>query len=153
MASAAPAYRYDYSRQTAPRPERRTRVEVVPGRRSAESISPRAVALVKLFMMALSIMAVVACVRIGLAAATVNTMIQSEDISSQVDEMRSGSSDLEVRESALSTPSYVKNVAEGQLNMAQPEQTATITLAPDVVAYDASGNLSLSASLAAAAQG
>lgn len=153
MAGAAPAYRYDYARQSAPRPQRGAQVRVVPGRRPAESISPRVIAAAKVFMVALAVMAIVACVRIGMAAATVNTMIESQTISSQTDSLRSNSSNLEVKESTLSNPSYVKNVASTQLGMAAASETDTLVLGEDVVSVDDSGNLSLSQSLAVAAQG
>lgn len=152
MASAAPAYRYDSARQSAPRPQRRTTVHVVPGRRPAESVSPQLVTAAKAFMVVLAIVALVACVRIGLAAATVTTMIQSESISSQVENLRSSSSSLQVQQSTLSNPTYVRNAAAAQ-GMVAATDTESITLSKDVVCYDASGNLSLSQSLAVAAQG
>jgi cell division protein FtsL len=111
------------------------------------------IAAAKVFMVALAVMAIVACVRIGMAAATVNTMIESQTISSQTDSLRSNSSNLEVKESTLSNPSYVKNVASTQLGMAAASETDTLVLGEDVVSVDDSGNLSLSQSLAVAAQG
>lgn len=154
MAGAAPAYRYDSYRQSAaPRPQRQPNVRVVPGRRPAETVSPAVVAAVKIFVVVMAVFAIVACVRIGLAAATVNTMLQTESISQQVDNLKSGSANLEVRESTLSSPTNVKNVASTQLGMSQATEVDTLVLSPDVVCYDSAGNLSLSKSLAVAAQG
>ena len=154
MAGAAPAYRMDrYQRQTAPRPQRGPQVRVVPGRRPAESVSPALVVGLKVFAVVLAVFALVACVRIGLAAATVNTMIATENISSQVSDMQSNASSMEVREATLSSPSTVRNIASTQLGMGEAAETDTLVLSPDVVSYDANGNLSLSQSLAVAAQG
>lgn len=154
MAGAAPAYRYDSYRQSAaPRPQRQPQVHVVPGRRSVESISPSVVAIAKAIVIVMAVFAIVACARIGLAAATVNTMIATENISQQADSLKSGSANLEVRETTLSSPTNVKNIATNQLGMGQAAETDTLALSPDVVCYDSAGNLSLSQSLAVAAQG
>ncbi len=104
-------------------------------------------------MILVVVFAVVACVRIGLTSATVSTAIASENTAAQVESARSTGNDLEVQESYLTNPTYVKNIASTQLGMAAPAETTTISLADDVVATDAQGNLSLADSLAVAAQG
>ena len=152
MASAAPAYRYDYGRQTAPRPQQRPQVHVVPGRREVQTVSSTFITAMKLFMVALAVFAVIGCVRIALSAATVNTMVASESITAQTNTLRSSSTDLEVRETSLAGSNHIKTAA-AQLDMAAATDTTVLTLPADVVALDSNGNLSLSKSFAVAAQG
>ena len=142
MPSAARAY----APQRAPRKE--APIRVVPGRRSSAGLSPQLLFAVRVFMVVLAIFACVSCVRIGLASATVTTSIETESITDQVEEIRSGSAHLEVTESSLANPSSVKATAVKKLGMSAPYETANIVLDGDVVAYDAQGNLSLARSLA-----
>lgn len=148
MASTARAY----SQAPAPSRERRVSIHVVPGRRATTELSPQIVFIAKAFMIALAVFALVACVRIGLASATVTTTIQTEEINAQVNDIRSGSASLEVTESTLANPATMKLMATGQLGMSAPAEIATVTLGPDVVAYDEKGNLSLARSLGARTQ-
>ena len=149
MAGVAPAYR---SNAVVQRKPRTTQVSVVAGRRP-DPVSPTAIRLAKLFVVFLCIAACVACVRIGLAAATVSTERATEDIAAQVEELKSQTASLQVRTSALSTPSYVKGKASGELGMAAAQSQAMLVMDPDVVCLDSEGNLSLSLSLASAARG
>lgn len=100
---------------------------------------------------AIVLFAVIAFARIGIHTATLNVMLQNEQISAQIDDVRSQSANLEVQESTLGTPANLKRSAE-KLGMSQPEYSETVMLGEDVVATDDSGNLSLSKSLAVAAQ-
>ncbi len=152
MASAAPAYRMDYSQQPLERPSRQPQVHVVGGRRPAESVSPGIILAAKTFVVVLIAVALIGCVRVALSTATVSTMLQSESLEAQTATMRTSATDLEVKESTMSSSSNVKNAAT-QLGMGEAAQTTTIVLDQDVVSYDAAGNLSLSQSLAVASRG
>ena len=146
MAStAARAYDY-YAPQRAPR--RESRVGVVRGI-PRETISPSALRMAKFVILGIAIFAVRAVVRIGLTTATVNTMIESQSLSAQIEDLSSTNAALSVQKSVLSSPTAVKERATA-LGMVAKEPSEILTLAPDVVAYDGAGNLSLSASLARA---
>lgn len=142
MANAARAYA-----PLAPR-ERQTPLRVVRSQSRSRSLSPSVVAAARLFIVVLAVFAVVACMRIGLASATVTTSVETDRINAQVEQVRSGSAHLEVAESALSNPATVKETAVKKLGMSAPLETTVIKLPADVVAYDEHGNLSLARSLA-----
>ncbi|MEF9925082.1 MAG: cell division protein FtsL [Eggerthellaceae bacterium] len=152
MAGAAPAYRYDYpERQT--RPQRKVQVHVVPGRGKTthqNTLSPQILAIAKFGAAALLVLALIGFARIALVSATVTTALASEEVAAQITSVRAASNDLEVAQSHLSNPSYVKQAAAA-LSMGAAAGSAALTLPADVVSTDASGNLSLSQSLAAAA--
>lgn len=92
-------------------------------------------------------------VRVALTSAAVTANIVTEQVSSQVDSARASGNALEVKESALSNPTYVKNYAQTQLGMSAPASVESLVLGADEVAVDENGSLSLSKSLAVAAQG
>lgn len=96
------------------------------------------------------VFAVVACVRVWFTAATVNTLLESQATSTQVEQIRSSSESLQVQKSVLASPSHVKERA-AQMGLVEASSIESVTLDTDVVAYDGQGNLSLSASLSAAA--
>lgn len=149
--SAAPAYSYQYPERA---PERAPRVRVVPGRgtrTSIETLAPSVIFLAKTVAVVLVVLTLLCFVRIGLASASVTTSLQSQEIAAKIDGARSSGSELEVAQSSLSNPTRVKQAAAG-LGMESPESVDTITLDRDVVATDAQGNLSLSQSVAIAAQ-
>ncbi|MEG0070873.1 MAG: cell division protein FtsL [Raoultibacter sp.] len=151
MAGAAPAYRYDYP-ERYPRPQRSPQVRVVPGRGKTthqNTLSKQVVTLAKIAAGALLVLALIGCVRIALVSATVTTALASQEISSQIETVRSTSNSLEVKQSFLSNPSYVKREAAA-LNMGVAAGSTTLTLPQDVVLTDETGSLSLSQSLAAA---
>lgn len=149
MASAAPAYR-----QPERAPQKSPRIRVVPGRgipQAPDTIPTSIITLAKLFAAILVVFALLAFLRIGLASATVTTAVAAEEVSAEIESLRSKGSNLEVTESNLSNPTYIKSEAT-KLNMVTPAESTVVTLSQDVVATDASGNLSLAASLKAAAQ-
>ena len=138
------AYEYDYT----PSPD----INVVPGRRAAAApASSPAVLVVKVALAALVVFALLGVVRITLASAAVSTAIESKGISAQIEDAREAGNQLEVEQSTLSNPMRIKSAAEG-MGMSAPSQTVVITLPADVVVTDDAGNLSLSGSVAAAAQ-
>lgn len=149
MASTAPAYRYT---ERAPKPA--PRIEVVPGRgrqTDTNTLSASVIFIAKALAVLMVVFAVLGFVRIGLASATVNTAVATEEVATQIDSARSGGNDLEVRDSYLSSSSNVKSQAT-DLKMAEAANVSTITLSEDVVVTDGAGNLSLSGSLKAASQ-
>lgn len=157
MSGAAPAYDYEYARSesrraTGVRQGNDRRVKVVHGRRNEESVSSGffmvagAIAAICIFI------ALIACCRIALDTATVNVMLENDVIENKIDAIREESQDLEVEEATASNPTNLKKAAK-KLGMSVPYSTETIELEDDVVAYDEDGNLSLSNSLAVAAEG
>ncbi|HIT51800.1 MAG TPA: cell division protein FtsL [Candidatus Aveggerthella excrementigallinarum] len=149
MAGAAPAYRYDYVERE--RYHRAPDVRVVRGRGAhATPLNPQLVTLAKIAAAVLVVIALVCCVRVALTAATVTTGTASDELSTQISEVRSSTSDLEVRQSMLANPTNVKREAQG-LGMVEATDVTSITLPEDVVQTGADGDLSLSKSLAVAA--
>ena len=147
---AAPAYTYYPER--APERAPRTRISVVPGqgpRTQSPALPSSVVFLAKAVAAVLIVVSLVAFARIALSSATVATSVQAQELSSQIDQARSSGSSLEVSQSLLTNPTYLKQQAAG-LGMAAPETIATIELGAAVVAYDGAGNLSLSKSVALA---
>ena len=152
MANAAPAYR---SPRRSPQRSNRTRaqVRVVRGHSSQAGLSWGVILLVRIFFVVVVLFALVACVRIGLTSATVKTALAAEGLTGQVRNMQSYGSNLEVKQSSLSSPSHVRTVAAQQLGMSAPEVTDVIVLDEEVVAYNAQGDLSLSLTLSNLAEG
>ena len=146
MPNAARAY------TALPQRSRSTRVRVVPGRAS-DSISPVAKRAAYAIMVLVAAFAIIACLRISLTAATVNTAVATENLSAQVDNMRSYAASLEVQESTLANPVYVRSVASERLGMTMPSNSALLDLGMDAVRYNESGMLSLASSLTAVSQG
>lgn len=89
--------------------------------------------------------------RLALTSVTVATAIENQDISNAIDAARTEGSALEIEQSKLSTPTRIKESAT-DMGMAAPSRTMMIDLSGDVVVTDQAGNLSLSGSVAAAAQ-
>lgn len=152
--SAAPAYNYDaraYERERYAQPD----ISVVPGSRPRTQVQtlPSSVVLVaKVVAVALVVIALLGVVRVTLSSAAVTTAIESNQLSSQIETARAEGSNLEVSQSALSNPTYVKGAATA-LGMVEASDTKKIVLDDDVVVTDEAGNLSLSGSIAAAALG
>ncbi|WP_165044393.1 MULTISPECIES: cell division protein FtsL [unclassified Adlercreutzia] len=153
---AAPAYSAYAQRQAArssqwaPARTTRDRIDVVPGRR-AHTTHPvpqqsSAVFVAKVVAVVLLVVAVMGIARIALTTATVTTSIQSQELSSQIEDARSNGVALEASQTVLASSTRVKNMATG-LGMAAPTSVENLTLPEDVVATDANGALSLSKSL------
>ena len=149
MPGAAPAYRYDAAPRRASRPD----VRVVRASRQEPGVSASLVATLRFAAVALVLFAVVGCVSICLRSATVTTAMATEHLTEQVSAMQAYAASLEVEESSLANPSYMRSVAVSQLGMVPATQTSTLEVERDVVCYDQDGNLSLSGSLSASAQG
>ena len=122
-------------------------MRVVPGKRS-EGLPSNLFFGVRVFMVIIAVFAVVAFVRIGFASATVTTSIETQDLNTQVEALRSGSAHLEVTESSLANPTTIKSTAVKKYGMYAPYEVNSIHLSEDVVAFDEAGNLSLARSMA-----
>ena len=133
-------------------PARRPRVEVLPGsgsRRQARrqnTASPSIITLARSIAVILVVVAVVCCVRIGLTSATVSTMIESDNLSTQIAEARSTGTNFEVEQSGLTSTVMLKGAAK-RMGMITPYEVGSIALPADVVATDADGNLSFSGTI------
>lgn len=146
--SAVPAYSYPQPRrqpQRAPRPG----VRAIPGggrKPQEQGVSPQILFFAKVITAALLAFAVVCCVRVALSAATVSTSMQTQELNQQISEAREQGNALEVVQSTLSNPSYVKTAA-AEMGMVAPQTTEYIDVGQDVVATDDAGNLLLTQSL------
>lgn len=150
MGNAARAYQYPERA-----PERSPRIRVVPGQKPTtrqETIPPSVLFVTKIMAVFFVVFALLGFVRIGLASATVTTAVSTEDVLAQIEAARSTGNELEVRESYLSNPTYLKSEA-ARLSMVTPTETTVISLDPDIVSTDREGNLSLVGSLKIASQG
>ena len=144
MALAQPAYRLDsYPDFAAEAAQSRDVRAVRTGSREQQASSSLLVTAAKLAAVVLVVVAALAFARIALTSATVTTMIESDAMSSEIADARSAGVSLEMEQSVLSNSSAIKQAAK-RLGMAASAEVGTIELAPDVVATDASGNLSLS---------
>lgn len=148
MPSAAPAYR-----GAARRTSGKTAVRVVRNTGRTPGISSRALAISRAIVAFVVVFALVGCIRVGLTAATVNTALATEVLTSQVSDLQSAGAGLEVQESSLANPANVRSIASTELGMTAPSSVDTIALGKDVVMCDEAGNLSLSLSLARLGQG
>jgi hypothetical protein len=141
--SAYPAY------EPASR-DRRERADVRAVRTGADQRSSQdssqLVALARMAAIVIAVFAVLCFARIALTSATVATMIESDSISTQIEEARATGVSLEMEQSVLTSPSAIKGAVK-RLGMAAPGEVGTIELEKDVVALDEEGNLSLSDSL------
>lgn len=128
-------------------------VNVFAGRgRSAEasSLPQSIVSAFRVGVVVAIVVAALCCVRVGLAAANVSATIATSELSSQIESQRTAGNDLEVQQSQLSNSMHIRIAAEG-LGMAAPAATEAVVLSEDIIATDASGNLSLSGSLSSMA--
>lgn len=162
MSGAAPAYDYDYARKEDARRGASARradangVSVLRPRRQEvrkdDSVSFNFSKII-IFGVAVGLfVGILAICHILLDIATVNVMMENDKVSAQISEIRSESELLEVQKSNASNPTNLKKAAK-KLGMTIPYYTETMELEDDVVAYDEDGNLSLSDSLAVAAEG
>lgn len=127
-------------------------ISVVPGAgrsTQAEGISTAALSLAKACAVVCIVIALVAIARVAISSAAASCALETRSIQSSIEAARAEGNDLEVSQSVLSNPSRIKAQAAA-LGMAAPtaEFSEQITLAPDVVATDGAGSLSLSESMA-----
>ena len=150
MPSAQPTYQYAAYAPATQAPARRPRISVVPGTgKSAEEKSKSNITFVTVAVLVIIAMALLAAVSIGrvaLASAATTVMVDSDNISSNIEEARSYGTELEVQQATLSSPAALKAKA-AQMGMIVATDIDTITLDEDVVVYDEAGNLSLSKSV------
>ena len=152
MSNASPAYKLDNSKSSSSK-KHAPDVRVVRGNRSGQStmLHYSTKSIIKIVIAILLSMLVVGFIRIGLVSATVSTSLKNGSISSQIEELKASSSDLEVKQSSLTNPDVIKQRALS-MGMSAPEQTQVVTLPADAVATNDKGELSLSAGMAVAAQ-
>lgn len=148
--AAAHAYPYVQPRwrtETPARPDFR----VLPGRGAsvAERIgaSPLFFTVLKVVVAAVLFIAAVGVCRVALTAATVETMISSDQLTSQISSARSQGSELEVKVTTLANPTRIKAYASEHLGMAVATSTSYIDLASGALATDSEGNLSLAGTI------
>lgn len=146
--SAQPAYRYDYAYRHNAEPAPSPRIHVVPGNgRRPDTVDPTVLRFLRIALVALIAFTVLGCVRIAFASATVTASMEASAISTEIESARSEGKSLEVKETQLSSTTYLKDYAKKNLNMVEASYTESLVLSADVVAVDEAGNLSLSKSL------
>lgn len=148
VAQAQLAYRYNAAPDFASFPETRERVRVVPGKRERgkEKEASALVVIAKMAAVLLIAAALFACARIAINAATVSTMIESDTISTEITKARSTGIGLEMEQSTLTSQPALNTIIK-RFHMSTPTEVETIALGADIVATDADGSLSLSATL------
>ena len=152
MALGTSAYRLDafplYEPQERSSRSERADVRAVrtgDGRR-ADANASLLVTAAKLAAVVLVVVTMLGFARIALTSAAVATLIESDAISSQIEEARSTGVSLEMEQSVLTSPTSLKSAVK-RLGMVAPAEVGTINLGVDVVALDAEGSLSLSESV------
>ena len=163
--SAAPAYSHytPTASHVQAQPARHARsaapavpdIGVIPGSaQRTKSAADAALFFAKITAVIMVAIAIVCCVRVTLSSMAASTAMEAREISSQIDELRSSGSKLEVSLSSLSNPSFVKQEAAA-LGMSAPasDDVLRIDLSDDVVVTDAAGTLLLSGSAERIAQG
>lgn len=140
--SAAPQRREQPAR--APRPN----IHVVPGKgrdtKLKQGLSAIAVSSFKLVVALAVVFAAVLCVRVGLSVATVQSMANASELSTQIEDARDASTDLEIQHSVLTNPTNIQKKAS-DLGMAAPKETTYLTVTlPVTVVENADGSLSMS---------
>lgn len=148
--AGAPAYRYDTAVQQPVRERVQPSVRVVPGRKQEThpGLSDFHVFIVKVIVAVLAVVLCIGFIQVGLASAAYSTASASSELRSEIATMRSEGQSLAVQKSLIATPSNLRTIAADELKMAAPAAATTLTLEPDVVAFDAAGNLSLTESIA-----
>lgn len=143
--SAARAF--DVLPERAAQNEPRIRVVTGSGPQNAPAtLSPSVHMLARVAIAVFVALALIGVARVYLSSATVTASVTAKELSSKIDSARAEGNQLEVAQSSLSNPARVKSEANA-MGMAAPAETTVITLADDVVALDAQGNLSLSETL------
>ena len=151
--AGAPAYRFDTAVQQPVRERVQPPVRVVPGRKQEKhaGLSDLHVLVVKVVVAVLAVVLCIGFIQVGLASAAYSAASASSELRSEIATMRSEGQSLAVQKSLIASPSNLRTIAADELKMAAPATTATLTLEPDVVAFDSAGNLSLTGSIAQAA--
>ena len=116
------------------------------GARQADENTSLLITAAKLAAVVLVVVAVLGFARIALTSAAVATLIESDAISSQIEEARATGVSLEMEQSVLTSPTALKGAVK-RLGMVAPAEVGTIDLGVDVVALDEEGSLSLSGSV------
>ncbi|MDR1713193.1 MAG: hypothetical protein LBR39_03450 [Coriobacteriales bacterium] len=133
MAQAAYAYQQPARRLREVERPAQPRLRVVPktGQRAAEQARPQKVAklLLAVTISVVLFITVVAGVRVALSAATLQTMVASEEVSANIDKARAQGLELEVRYSIATNPDRIQQLA-AQQGMVADDQVDYLVLAP-----------------------
>lgn len=150
--AGAPAYRLDTAVQQPVRERAVPPVRVVPGQKQRHAgLTDFHVVVVKAIVAILAVVLCIGFIQVGLASAAYSAASASSELRSEISTMRSEGQSLAVQKSLIATPSNLRSVAANELNMAAPGAAATLSLDPDVLAFDSAGNLSLVGSISHAA--
>ncbi len=128
--------------------------EVVPGgapEQETQAVSSLVAKAVRVLAIVVAAFALVGAVRVTFDSMTISTALEYRQLSRDIDAARTEGNALELEKSTLSNPGRIKTEAHN-IGMLSPAQTTYIDLSDDIVVTDDAGNLSLSGSMAAAAQ-
>lgn len=148
-----PAYNYGSTARKLKReqPIPRHGIEVVPGgAREERAASSGAIVFARVLVVLIVAFALIGCVRISLASATVAAAMEANEIDDQISDARDRGAQLEVTQSSLANPTRVKRDALAS-GMRSPASASFIDISGDVVARDENGRLSLSGTVSAVA--
>jgi hypothetical protein len=148
-----PAYRYDTAVQQPMRKSAQPSVRVVPGHKQEKQsfLSDFQVFVVKVILGVMAVALCIGFIKVGLASAAYSTASASSDLRSEIATMRTEGQSLAVEKSLIASPSNLRTTAATELGMAAPTVSETISVEPDVVVFNNTGNLSLTGSIAQAA--
>lgn len=141
-----PAYNYgSTARKLAREQEANTRaIHVAPGgAREERPASSAAILFARVLVILIVAFALIGCVRISLASATVTAAMEANQIDDLIGDARDYGAQLEVTQSSLANPTRVKRDALAN-GMRSPSTSTFIDISGDVVVRDGSGKLSLS---------
>ena len=150
--SAVRAYDFDDMHESRVSGLGAQRVRVIKPRRLENTISKRFTKFARIAILVGLFLGAILFARLGLQAATIGVMSQSDEVEAQIGQVRTDSVNLEVEKSTASNHTNLKKAAK-KLGMTNPTYTETLELEDDIVAYDEEGELSLSDSLAVASEG
>lgn len=140
--AARPVYRQPVRQEFQPK------IQAQPGlgrSAAAEALSGTFMVLVRLLALAMVLVALVFVARIALNSATVNSMLEANEISADISIARSEGNALEMQQSTLASPARIKAEAKS-MKMYDPEYAEVIKVSQDVVAVDETGALSMALS-------
>ena len=91
---------------------------------SQQALSPQALFLFKMVIAMVVFVSLVAGLRVWITTATIQQLIDSQNITQSITEARAAGMELEVRYSVLANPNRIQEVASEQLGMSPASQVA-----------------------------
>lgn len=115
------------------------------------TLSPMLLMVAKVAAAVVIVIAIMAFVRVGITSATVSLGLNSQQIQKNIETELVNKNALEVKDSTLGNTGRIRQAA-ADYSLVAPASIETISLSPDVLAYDSNNNVSLVESLNRVAQ-